>query len=98
MSVKPLLLATFAALAVVAAPIEAPAQTLQPGWISPAQDRGQPRQALRPLREVLDSLRSRYGGEYVSHWVEDGQRPIYVIRWRMPDGVTIREFRVDAAR
>lgn len=51
---------------------------------------------MRPVREILDALRSRFGGEYVSHRLEDGARPVYVIRWRMPDGVTTRDFRVDA--
>lgn len=94
MRAKSSLLAALLILAAFTAP--ASAQTVQPTWIMPAQDRGQDRQALRPVREVLDMLRSRFGGEYVSHRLEDGQRPIYVIRWRMPDGVTMRDFRVDA--
>ncbi len=72
---------------------------MRPHGVMPAQEeRSRERQALRPIREVIDTLRDRHGGEYVGHWVEGGGRPIYVIRWRMPDGVTIREFRVDAGR
>jgi uncharacterized membrane protein YkoI len=89
----------FAALLALAA--QAPAATarppvVQPTWVMPAQDRDNDRQRIRPLREVLDMLRARYGGEYVSHRLEDGPRPIYVIRWRMADGITTRDFRVDA--
>lgn len=54
-------------------------------------------QELRSIREVVDELRSRYGGEYVSHRLEQGGSPVYVVRWRMPDG-QIRDFRVRASR
>jgi|CXWL01.1.fsa_nt_gi uncharacterized membrane protein YkoI len=104
MRVIPSLSALVLALAVAATPLAASAQRIEPGWIMPAQERGRDgerehereRQQLRPIREVLDSLRDRYGGEYVSYRLEDGPRPIYVIRWRMPDGVTTRDFRVNA--
>ncbi len=97
MRTKALLFSALAALAAVTTP--ALAQEVRPHGIMPAQEeRGRERQALRPIREVIETLRDRHGGEYVGHWVEGGGRPIYVIRWRMPDGVTIREFRVDAGR
>ncbi len=102
MRVIPSLSALFLALTMAATPLAASAQRIEPGWIMPAQERGRDgerereRQQLRPIREVLDSLRDRYGGEYVSHYLEDGAHPIYVIRWRMPDGVTTRDFRVNA--
>ncbi|HCK83563.1 MAG TPA: hypothetical protein DHW63_03330 [Hyphomonadaceae bacterium] len=97
MRTKAILLSALTALAVLATP--ALAQDVRPHGVMPAQEeRGRERQALRPIREVIESLRDRHGGEYVGHWVEGGARPIYVIRWRMPDGVTIREFRVDAGR
>lgn len=91
------LLATLALIGAIGSPTAA-AQTVQPGWIMPAQERGQQRerQAVRPIREVSDMLRARFGGAYVGHRLEDGERPVYVIRWRMADGVTIEEFRVDA--
>ncbi|MEQ1618825.1 MAG: hypothetical protein ABL883_10840 [Terricaulis sp.] len=92
-------LATLALIGAIGAS-EAAAQTVQPGWIMPAQERAQERglerQARRPIREVSDMLRARFGGAYVGHRLEEGERPLYVIRWRMPDGVTIEEFRVDA--
>lgn len=72
----------------------------EPNWIMPAQgQRPEQRQQRerRPLREVIGELRSRYGGEYVDHYVEEGGRPLYVIRWRMPDG-SYRDFRVPAER
>lgn len=96
MRVSPLLLAALAGLSVLTAPLPAQAQDMRPGWIMPAQGRGEERQRLRPIREVIDTLRARYGGEYVGHRLEDGPRPTYVVRWRMPDGVTYRDFRVDA--
>lgn len=100
MRVIPSLSALFLALTMAATPLAASAQRIEPDRIMPAQDRGRgrgdERQHLRPIREVLDTLRDRFGGEYVSHRLEDGPRPIYVIRWRMPDGVTTRDFRVDA--
>lgn len=96
MRVKTSLLAALLTIAAFAAPQRASAQDVRPNWMIPAQERGQDRQAVRPVREILDTLRSRFGGEYVSHRLEDGARPVYVIRWRMPDGVTTRDFRVDA--
>ena len=95
MRVKISLLVLLAALG--AAPAQARGPVVQPGWIMPEQQE-RDRRPLRPVRDVIDMLRSQYGGEYVTHWVEDGPRPIYVVRWRMPDGVTTREFRVDATR
>jgi hypothetical protein len=76
-----------------------PNPVLQPQWVMPAQgrDRQDNRQSLRPIREVIQELRARYGGEYVGHTVEGGPRPIYVITWRMPDG-QYRVFREPAAR
>lgn len=71
------------------------AQIVQPTWVMPVQDRGQ--RDIRPLREVVDYVRSRYGGELISARLEDGGRPVYVLRWRMPDG-EVRDIRVDAAR
>ncbi|HYD89190.1 MAG TPA: hypothetical protein VEA80_17055 [Vitreimonas sp.] len=69
--------------------------TIQPNFIMPAQQRGNA--DIRPLREVVEELRSRFGGDLISARLEDGGRPVYLIRWRMPDG-QVRDFRVDAAR
>lgn len=94
-----LLSALFAA-GIFAAPgamsVHPQAATFQRSWTQPAQYRGGD-QELRPLREVVDELRSRYGGEYVSHRLEQSARPVYVVRWRMPDG-QIRDIRVSASR
>lgn len=65
----------------------------QPVWVMPIQDR----QELRSIREVVAELRAQYGGEYVSHRLEQGGSPVYVVRWRMPDG-QIRDIRVSASR
>lgn len=90
-------LALAAATAAPAAAFPAPGPDIfQPQWVMPAQDRGdRQRQELRPLREIVDSLRGRYGGDLISARLEDGSQPIYVLRWRMPDG-QVRDFRVDA--
>lgn len=94
---KSLLLAAFAVIGATAAPVEArPTPAIQPGWVMPAQDRGRD-QEVRPLREVVAELRARYGGELIDARLEGGSRPIYVLRWRLPDG-QVRDFRVDAAR
>lgn len=97
MRAKRLIFAVFLALGALAPAATARPPLAQPNWVMPAQERDNDRQRIRPLREVLDMLRARYGGEYVSHRLEDGPRPIYVIRWRMADGITTRDFRVDAA-
>jgi hypothetical protein len=97
---KPLLLAAAVAVGAHAAPVHAsPGLGVSAlGWVVPIQDRrGERGENIRPLREVVAELRARYGGEYVGHRLEQGSRPIYVIRWRMPDG-ELRDIRVNAAR
>jgi len=97
---KSLLLSAIAAIGANASAIEVQGgvNVVQPSFVMPIQGRGgEGRQAVRPLREVVDELRSRYGGELISARLEEGGRPIYVLRWRMPDG-QVRDFRVDAAR
>lgn len=70
----------------------------QQAWTIPAQYGGRGgQQELRSIREVVEELRSQYGGEYVSHRLEQGGSPVYVVRWRMPDG-QIRDIRVSASR
>lgn len=95
---KSLLLSVLIATGAFAAPvIAAPRPELvQPYMVMPVQDRGRG-QDIRPLREVVDEIRSQYGGGLISARLEDGGRPIYVLRWRMPDG-QVRDFRVNAAR
>ena len=95
-----LLSAIFAASAIVAPASAQPRpheQPLQPAWTMPVQFGGGGQQDLRPLREVVEELRSQYGGEYLSHRLERGGSPVYVVRWRMPDG-QIRDIRVSASR
>lgn len=70
-------------------------EPFQPQWVMPAQDRGEARRELRPLRDIVEGLRARHGGDLISARLEDGPQPIYVLRWRMPDG-QVRDFRVDA--
>jgi uncharacterized membrane protein YkoI len=96
---KPLILAAFVAVGANVAPVDADLrlQAVAPNWVIPAQDRGGRQLDIRPLREVVEMLRARHGGELISARLEQGPRPIYVIRWRMPDG-EVRDFRVDAAR
>jgi uncharacterized membrane protein YkoI len=98
---KSLLLSAFVAVGANTAPVHARPSTpvFQPDWVMPTQGRGENnrQQSIRPLREVVAELQARYGGELISARLEDGGRPIYVIRWRMPDG-QVRDFRVNAAR
>lgn len=101
MRLKALLLGAFLASFAVVTPASAQnrERVFEPNWVMPAQGRGEdrPQRERRQLREVLNELRARYGGEYVDHYVEEGQRAVYVIRWRMPDG-SYRDFRVPADR
>jgi hypothetical protein len=99
---KSLLLSAFVAAGATTAPVDARPNppVFQPNWVMPAQgrDHGENRQqSVRPLREVVAELQARYGGELISARLEEGGRPFYLIRWRMPDG-QVRDFRVDAAR
>jgi uncharacterized membrane protein YkoI len=66
-------------------------------WTQPIQYGRGGQQDLRSIREVVEELHSQYGGEYVSHRLEQGGSPVYVVRWRMPDG-QIRDIRVSASR
>lgn len=96
--VRTLILTALMAASASAAPVGASVQVpvFQPHYVQPVQDR-RGGQNVRPLREVVDELRSRYGGELISARLEDGGSPVYVLRWRMPDG-QVRDFRVSAAR
>lgn len=93
---KSALFSALFAASVLSAPADVRLQqgaTFQPNWATPIQDR----QELRSIREVVAELQRQYGGEYVSHRLEQGARPVYVVRWRMPDG-QIRDIRVSASR
>jgi uncharacterized membrane protein YkoI len=94
---KSLLLSALVAVGANTASVQAQVPVAQPSWLLPTQGRDERPQSIRPLREVVAELQSRYGGELISARLEDGGRPIYVIRWRMPDG-QVRDFRVNAAR
>ena len=96
---KTLLVAGFAVLSAAAAPLDAVRQAYTgEAWVVPVQDRrGNRGGDIRSLREVVAELQSRYGGDLISARLEDGPRPVYVLRWRMPNG-DVRDFRVDASR
>jgi uncharacterized membrane protein YkoI len=98
---KHLLVAGFAVLSAAAGPLDTVRHAYTGEVLAThAQYRGGRdggSQELRPLREVVAELRSQYGGELIDARLEDGGRPIYVIRWRMPNG-DVRDFRVSAAR
>ncbi len=96
---KNLLVAGFAVLSAAAAPFDAVRQAYTgEAWVVPVQDRrGEQARDIRSLREVVAELQSRYGGDLISARLEDGPRPVYVLRWRMPNG-EVRDFRVDASR
>ncbi len=67
---------------------------LQPQSLIPIQDRGS-RQNILPLREIVDMVRSRFGGDLIGARLEQGQSPVYVLRWRMPNS-DVQDIRVDA--
>jgi uncharacterized membrane protein YkoI len=96
---KSLLLSALLAAAAVTGPVSAQQRgpAFEAQTLIPAQERGNRGQDIRPLREVVSILRGRYGGELISAQLEDGPRPVYLIRWRMPDG-EVRDLRVDAVR
>lgn len=72
------------------------AQSIEPGRMIPAQNRQA--QNILSVRDVIDMVRSRYGGEPIGspRLEQGGGRPFYVMSWRFPDEV-VREVRVDAA-
>lgn len=67
---------------------------LQPQGLIPIQDRSG-RQDILSLREIVDMVRSRFGGDLIGARLEQGQRPVYVLRWRMPNS-DVQDIRVDA--
>lgn len=93
-----LALALAAAPAAMAAPegVQMAQVEIQPHGMMPIQDRrgGRERDVL-PLREVVDMVRARLGGDLIGARLEQGQRPVYVLRWRMPNN-DVRDVRVDA--
>lgn len=96
---KSLLLSAAIAAGAVTGPVNATQRgpVFQAQTLIPAQDRGERSHDIRSLREVVDELRSRFGGDLISARLEDGRSPVYVLRWRMPDG-QVRDFRVPASR
>ncbi len=96
---KHLFVAGFAVLTVAAGPLDAVRQayTGEASVVQVQDRRGGRGSDIRTLREVVAELRGRYGGDLIDARLEDGARPIYVIRWRMPDG-QVRDFRVPAGR
>jgi len=94
---KTLLLAAAMAVSSMAVLGASSAQGVQPGWMIPAQDRGQRAANIMSMREAADLVRSRYGGRLLNASREDnGGRVIYVLVWELPSGDR-RDFRVDAS-
>ncbi len=93
--------------AMLGAPGAAHAQEFRPDRVMPDhgygygrdRDREERRQParVRPLREIVDVVRSQRGGDLIDVLAleEGGDRPFYVLRWRLDNGV-VRDFRVDA--
>ncbi len=97
---KTLLLAALVAASAFATPAVAQRRDrgpgIEPGWIMPAQDRRDDRRhEIRPLRDIVEGVRARFGGELISARLEGGPQPFYVLRWRMANN-EVRDFRVDA--
>ena len=97
---KHLFVAGFAVLSVAAAPIDAVRQayTGDAQFVLVQDRRGERAREIRSVREVADQVcQLSRGGELLSARLEDGPRPVYVLRCRMPNG-EVRDFRVDASR
>ncbi len=58
-------------------------------------ERGNRHQDIRSLREIVSMMRGRFGGDLINARLENGERPFYVLRWRMQNG-DVRDFTVDA--
>lgn len=72
----------------------APSWAVAPHARSALETRVQAR--VMPLREVIDIVRGRFGGELINARLEDsGDRPFYTLRWRMPNNDVV-DIRVDA--
>lgn len=100
MFVRSLLLSAALAAGAFAAPAAARpdlSALFRPQMVMPAQYQGERREDIRSLREVVEEIRAQYGGRLIDARLEQGPRPIYVIRWEMPDG-RVRDFRVPASR
>ena len=92
------LLIALAALAVTGG--GANAQSIQPSWAQPERgrsERDRERERILPVREIIEIARNRFGGgENVGGVrLESGDRPVYVLRWRLPNG-DLRDLRIDA--
>ena len=74
---------------------------MQPDWAFEQRgdrgdgDRGNRHQDIRSLREIVSMMRGRFGGDLINARLENGDRPFYVLRWRMQNG-DVRDFTVDA--
>jgi uncharacterized membrane protein YkoI len=99
---KNLLIAGFAVLSVSTGQLDQVRQAYTgEASLVPIQDRRDDRRdarSIRSLGEVADDVcQRRRGGDLISARLEDGPRPVYVLRCRMPNG-EVRDFRVDASR
>ena len=53
-------------------------------------------QRMLSLRDAVEMVRSRFGGDLISARLEQGGgRPFYVLRWRFPND-SVEDIRVDA--
>src|SRR5262249_43356427 len=58
-------------------------------------DRQSRQHDIRSLREIVEMMQHRFGGNLISARLENGDQPFYVLRWRMPND-DVRDFEVDA--
>ncbi|MEJ0060449.1 MAG: hypothetical protein WDM79_13120 [Terricaulis sp.] len=73
------------------------AQGIQPAWAQSRQERaGDNSQRILSVRDVVEIVRGRFGGELISARLEQSSRPFYVLRWRFPNE-SVEDIRVDAA-
>ncbi|MEQ1812629.1 MAG: hypothetical protein ABL889_22070 [Terricaulis sp.] len=87
---KTVLLSGILAASTFVAPVSAQQRHDRPaeqGWIQPAQYSG-PVRCTRSQGDAIGEVASMAGGGHIEgrpRCIEQGGRPIYEIRWRMPD-------------
>lgn len=72
------------------------ARPVRSGWTLQSQGETLIQARILSLRDVIEIVRGRFGGELINARLEDsGGRPFYMLRWRMPDDNVV-DIRVDA--
>lgn len=99
---KTAILSAIIAASTFVAPVSAQQRhprSMEQGWVQPAQYGGGAVQCTRPVGDAIAEVAARAGGGSMvgrARCLEQGGRPIYEIRWRMPDD-QLRDFYVSGS-